>query len=274
MSATKRAACPQCNRGPKDTALSVTTDERGTVEYCHRCGYTSAENHERQRIERAGTAMPRADITASGAPLDWSDRAEAIWRRTLPLRGTVGQSYLEHRGCMLPPKDSHLRFLPASDKYPPSLCAAVSDVRTGRPISLHFTRLAADGRGKAGTQQDKLLLAGHRKKGGVVRLWPDEAVTYGLALAEGIETALVSARIFSPVWSTVDSGNMAEFPVVPGIDCLAVYADHDQAGLRAAVRCASRWQTAGREVAVYRSQLLGEDIADVLERLGARKGTA
>ena len=273
MSTTKRAPCPQCNRGPKDTALAVTSDERGTVEYCHRCGYTSAENHDRPRLERIAPA-PRSNTPKAAEPLDWSDRAEAIWRRTRPLRGTVGQTYLERRGCMLPPADSDLRFLPGSGQYPPSLCARVTDARTAKAISLHFTRLATDGQGKAGTDCDKLLLAGHRKRGGVIRLWRDEAVTYGLALAEGIETALVSARVFAPIWATVDAGNMTEFPLLPGIDCLAVYADHDQAGMRAAVGCAARWQKAGREVAVYRSQLAGEDIADVLARLGTRKGAA
>ena len=217
---TVRRPCPVCDRGARDRALSATTDERGTVSFCHRCGYTHAENFER----RPNIVPVR---TTSAVPLDWSNRAESIWRRTLPLRGSVGQTYLERRGCMLPPRDSHLRFLAPTNKYPPSLCAAVSDVRTAKPISLHFTRLATDGHGKAGTEQDKLLLAGHRKKGGCIRLWPDEAVTYGLAIGEGIETCLAAAHLFTPVWACVDAGNLAAFPVLAGIDCLTIYADHD-----------------------------------------------
>ena len=266
MSTTKRAPCPQCDRGPRDRALAVTTDERGTVEFCHRCGFTRAENFERRPNVTPAPSRP-------AEPLEWSERAESIWRRTLPLHRTVGQTYLEHRGCVLPPQDSDLRFLPGSDKYPPSLCARVTNAETNAPLSLHFTRLASDGCGKAGTEQDKLLLGGHKKKGGVIRLWPDECVTYGLALAEGVETALVSARAFTPIWATVDAGNMAAFPVLSGIDCLAVYADHDQAGMRAAIQCAQRWNKAGREVAVYRSPVAGEDVADILRRIGARKET-
>ena len=268
MSTTTRAPCPQCNKGPRDRALSTTTDERGTVSHCFRCGYASANNTERPHIDPVRSTPPK-----SAEPLGWSDKAEAIWRRTKPLRGTVGETYLLYRGCMLPPPDSDLRFLEQTDRHPPTLCARVTNAQTNRPQTLHFTRLASDGCGKAGTEQDKLLLGGHKKKGGVIRLWPDECVTYGLALAEGVETALVSARAFTPIWATVDAGNMAAFPVLSGIDCLAVYADHDQAGMRAAIQCAQRWNKAGREVAVYRSPVAGEDVADILRRIGARKET-
>ena len=255
MNTTKRAPCPVCDRGPKDTALSVTTDERGTVSYCHRCGFTHAEN-----FERRPEFIP-APNTAD-KPLEWSERAEAIWRRTLPL-GELARVYLQGRGCVLPPRDGDLRFLPAGDKYPPSLCAAVTDARSGKPISLHFTRLAADGRGKAGTEQDKLLLAGHRKKGGIIRLWPDEAVTYGLALAEGIETCLAAAHLFTPVWACVDAGNLARFPVLDGIEALTIFADHDDVGIGAAKICARRWRESGREVRIRKPKQYGLDIADL-----------
>jgi hypothetical protein len=246
--------------------MIVTTDERGTVSYCHRCGYTESHLRERPRIESVRIR--------SAEPLDWSERAETIWRRTWPLKGSIGQTYLEHRGCVLPPTDSHLRFLPASGKYPPSLCAAVSDARTGKPISMHFTRLAADGTGKAGTEQDKLLLAGHRKKGGVIRLWPDEAVTYGLGIAEGIETALAAARVLTPMWATIDASNMATLPTLRCIDCLTIYADHDDAGIRAAQACARNWEGAAREVCIYRSRVPGEDIADMWARIDAQRHAA
>ena len=253
----RRAACPVCGRGPRDKAMKVTTDERGTVAYCHRCGYTECQNQDRPHLEPVRT-------TTSDKPLDWSEKAEAIWRKTLPLKGSIGQTYLEHRGCMLPPADSHLRFLAASGKYSPSLCAAVTDARSGKPTSLHFTRLAADGRGKAGTEQDKLLLAGHRKKGGVIRLWPDEAVTYGLAIAEGIESALAAAHFHTPTWAAIDASNLAGFPVLNGIESLVIYADHDDVGLGAAKICARRWRESGREIRVRRPRTKGWDIADVL----------
>ncbi len=260
---TTRAPCPVCDRGPRDKALARTEDERGVVEFCHRCGYTRAENYERRPLEPIRSA-PKSD-----APLEWSARAQAIWDRTVPLRGTIGQTYLEHRGCILPPADSDLRFIPASDKYPPSLCARVTDAETNAPMTLHFTRLAADGRGKAGGDCDKLLLSGHRKRGGVVRLWPDECVTHGLAIAEGLESALAAAHLHTPIWSTVDAGNLAALPVLVAIESLTVFADHDPAGLKAARTCARRWHAAGREVRIRAPRVFGTDAADVLSGVAA-----
>jgi hypothetical protein len=256
-----RGPCPVCNRGRRDTALSVTTDERGTVEYCHRCGYTASENHER----RSDTSVSSA--STSSPPRDWSTKAEQIWCRTRPLRGSLGETYLRGRGCLVPSADGDLRYLPADERHPPTLCARITDTITARPISLHFTRLAADGRGKAGTDHDKLLLAGHRKRGGVIRLWPDDVVTHSLGVAEGIESALGAAHYHTPVWSAIDASNLSTLSVLAGIECLVVFADHDEAGIQAAQQCAYRWRTAGREVHVWRSKTRGEDAADVARRV-------
>lgn len=259
MSTTTRAPCPVCAKGPKDRALSITTDERGTVSHCFRCGYVKAEHLERRPLEPIRSTAPKSD-----APLEWSERAESIWRRTKPLRGSLGEVYLRHRGCVLPPQDSDLRFLPASDKYRPTLCAKITDAVTNAPLSLHFTRLAVDGRGKAGSEQDKLLLAGHRKRGGVIRLWPDDCVTYGLGVAEGVESALAAAHLHTPVWAAIDASNLAQFPVLPGVDALTIFADHDETGLRAARACARRWADAGREASLVIPTRSGADVADLV----------
>ena len=265
MSNTTRAPCPQCNRGSKDRALARTEDERGVVEFCHRCGFTRAENFGRPPLEPIRSAPPKSD-----APLEWSERAESIWRRTKPLRGSLGEVYLRHRGCVLPQPDSDLRFLEPTDRHPPTLCARVTDAQTNKPLTLHFTRLAADGRGKAGTEQDKLLLAGHRKRGGVVRLWSDEAVTHGLALAEGIESALAAAHIFTPVWAAIDASNLAQFPVLHGVEALTIFADHDNIGIIAAKACARRWHAAGREVRIRAPRVFGTDAADVAREVASQ----
>ncbi|MGH8239103.1 MAG: DUF7146 domain-containing protein [Steroidobacteraceae bacterium] len=100
------------------------------MSYCHRCGYAAAEHRERARYEPARTI-------ARSEPLDWSTRAESVWRRTQSLRGTIGETYLCSRGCTLPPRDSHLRFLPSTDKHPPSLCACVTDARGVSRVGWH-----------------------------------------------------------------------------------------------------------------------------------------
>jgi putative DNA primase/helicase len=210
-----------------------------------------------------GTFTRRTQPTCQNvAPLEWSERAESIWRRTLPL-GSVAQTYLTRRGCRLPPADSDLRYLAPTDRYPPTLCARITDAVTGAPLSLHLTPLAADGSGRG----DRRLLADHRKRGGVVRLWPEEAVTYGLGIAEGIETALAAAHLHAPMWSCIDAGNLTALPVLSGIDSLTIHSDHDDAGIRAAHECAHRWICAGREAVIYRPRVAGEDAADVARRL-------
>jgi len=196
---------------------------------------------------------------APSEPLEWSARAQAIWDRTLPLRGSLGEVYLTHRGCALPPADGDLRYLPPTGRYPPSLCARVTDALTTRPISLHFTELREDGAGRG----DRRLLSGHRKRGGVIRLWPDESVTHGLAIAEGIETALAAAHAYTPVWAAIDAGNLAALPVLAGIETLVIVADHDDAGIRAAHECARRWTAAGCEARIALPPAAGMDAADL-----------
>ena len=264
MTKTTRGPCPVCDRGPKDTALAVTTDEKGTVAYCHRCGFTRAEHLERRPLEPIRSAPAKSE-----QPAEWSATAEGIWRRTQPLGGSLGETYLLYRGCILPPADGDLRFLAPTDRHPPTLCAKITDAVTNAPLSLHFTRLASDGRGKAGGDCDKLLLSGHRKRGGVVRLWPDDCVTYGLGVAEGLESALAAALLFTPIWSTVDAGNMAALSVLAGIESLTIYADNDQAGLKAARECARRWAAAGRDVRIRAPRAEGKDAADVAKEVAA-----
>jgi len=96
---------------------------------------------------------------------------------------------------------------------------------------------------------------------GIVRLSLDEDVLEGLHIAEGLETALdVMAEGFRPCWSTGSTALMAKFPVLAGIECLTVVADHDLngAGLRAASEAADRWQTAGRETHVFQRETPGD----------------
>ncbi|WP_395020191.1 toprim domain-containing protein [Dongia sp.] len=145
------------------------------------------------------------------------------------------------------------------------MMARVTDALTAAPISLHFTRLRGDGSGKAEVEKAKLLLTGHRKAGGCIRLCADEQVQAGLGLAEGIETALrVMADGWHPVWAAIDAGNMATWPVLLGVESLTLFADHDKAGLRSADTCRTRWRDAGRECRIVSPREIGADWADVV----------
>jgi phage/plasmid primase-like uncharacterized protein len=130
---------------------------------------------------------------------------------------------------------------------------------------LHFTRLAPDGKAKAQCERPKRLLAGHRKTGGVIRLTEDAEVTQALGLAEGIETALsVMADGWTPVWASVDAGNMAAFPLLAGIESLTLFADNDASGTgrKAAEECVARWRAASRESRIVMPTRIDSDWND------------
>lgn len=262
---TRRRPCPVCDRGPRDTALAVTRKTDGVVVwFCHRCGARGAANDDR-RGGVSSAVCRRSDPPAvdSGA----AALRDRLWRTSRPLEhGTVAVSYLTQRGCALPSAAADLRWLPEL-RHPsgwagPALLALVTDALTGRPLTLHRTWLAPDGCGKAPVEPPRLLFRGLAKAGGVVRLWPDDALTIGLGIAEGIETALAAARAFQPVWACLDAGNLASLPVLSGVEALTVFADHDPAGLAAADRVCAAWRAAGAEARRWLDPRPGADCND------------
>jgi phage/plasmid primase-like uncharacterized protein len=141
--------------------------------------------------------------------------------------------------------------------------ALVTDALTGEPLTLHRTWVQPGGT-KAPVDKPRLLWPGQPKAGGVVRLWPDAEVAFGLCVAEGIETALTAAIGFQPAWACIDAANLAAFPVLPGIEALTIVADHDTNGVgqRAAEECARRWAEAGVEAMVWANPTPGGDLND------------
>jgi putative DNA primase/helicase len=237
-----RLPCPACDRGRKDTALSVRLEPDGVfVWHCHRlCGM---DGSSRSRDQKTPPQPRQAAPRPAERPRGLSDIARALWAATEPISGAAAD-YLKARACVLPPTDSDLRCMPGlrhpSGYIGPALVALITDVCTAAPLSLHRTWIRPDGR-KADVIPPRLFLKDHPIGGGVIRLWPDEAVTAGLGIAEGIETALSLAHGFAPVWSLIDAGHLAKFPVLNGIEELIIAADNDDAGRKAANECATRW---------------------------------
>lgn len=196
-----------------------------------------------------------------------SEQGHRLWAACAPLAGAA-LAYLAARACVVPPADGDLRMHPAlrhpSGHTGPALVALVTDARTREPLTLHRTWITPDGR-KAEVDPPRLLLGGHRKAGGVIRLWPDEAVSTSLAVAEGIESALSLAHAHQPVWSLIDAGNLASLPALAGIECLVVGADHDPAGTKAARQCASRWHEAGARVYIVTPPQERTDLNDIAQ---------
>ncbi len=269
----------------RSPSFSVIDDQQ--FYYCHGCGATGDAiaflmSHE-------GLSFPEAFKRLSGAagvglaenlkgrndapgkrvtdrPVPRLASSYVAFHQSLgPPRGTVAEDYLVSRGCVVPPDDGDLRFARElrhpSGHIGPAIVALVTHAVTREPMTLHRTWIKPDGT-KADLDKPRLLLGQHQKRCGVIRLWPDEAVTQGLAIAEGIETALTVAHAFTPVWSVIDAGNMAVFPVLDGITSLLIAADHDDAGLRGAEQCAAHWYAAGVEVRIAKSPNKGQDLND------------
>jgi putative DNA primase/helicase len=183
-------------------------------------------------------------------------RVAAILRRAEPIGGTLGERYLLGRG--LDPQIADpvaLRFLPSTAMHPPSLVALITTFHDpAQVLGLQFTLLS-----HAGTKLDRKFMKGTRHKGGVIRLVEDSEVTTELGLAEGTETALSvmtamrrAGRLVLPVWAAMSAGNLAELPLVDGIERLHIFADQDESGVgqKAAETLAKRWREAGREVRI------------------------
>lgn len=251
QSGNHRISCPECGRGERDKSgsLKIESDGRG-VFHCFRCNCThsqrSKQNNRDFRSE-AQIASSRASKKIDGL----SEWAKSLWTESHQLSGPA-LSYLEARKCCPPPPDSDLRWHTGL-RHPnghegPALLALVTNIHTRKPISLHRTWITS--KGKADVTPSRLLLKNHSIKDGVIRLWPDDMVTHGLGIAEGIETALSLAHGCTPVWACIDAGHLASFPVLNGVTNLIIARDMDKAGIEASQKCGQRWANADRFVKV------------------------
>ena len=168
--------------------------------------------------------------------------AMGTWSASISLPGTLGWRYfIERRGLhigMLDDLGHCLRFHGGID----AVIALLTDPITNAPIGVHRTFLNPDG-----TKRERKMLG----KAGVVRLTPDEDVTLGLGITEGIEDGLAALLTgWAPIWCATSAGGIERLPVLDGIDCLTVHADFDNRGMDAAQVCVDRWIAAGREAVI------------------------
>jgi hypothetical protein len=170
------------------------------------------------------------------------------WEHAIPIAGTLAEHYLASRSLTY--SGDAIRYR-ANDR---TMVALMTDAVTAEPTGVHCTYLDRDGH-KTGRKMHG------RARGAVVRLSADEDVEYGLAIAEGIETALATG--FTPIWACLSAGTLERFPVLAGIDCLTIFADNDASGtgIAAAKTCAERWHAADREAIIRIPVEVGVDYA-------------
>lgn len=219
---------------------------------------------ESQKVSRSTSGGLRQSLAS--ADKSRTDYALQLWRETQPIAGTLAERYLTSRGIILPADIDHvIRFHPdcpfGKGRRHPSMMALFSHIHTDAPCGIHRTALTPDCK-----KIDRKWLGECRDA--AIKLSPDSDVSMGLGIAEGIETALsVMQAGWQPVWALGNAGAISRFPVLSGVDCLTVFADHDPPGIEAASACAERWQAAGREVRITYPQSSHSDFND---RIGER----
>jgi putative DNA primase/helicase len=219
-------------------------------------------------------------ISLSPARPDRSDddnrqRAGDIWRAAVDPRGTLVNCYLEHRRLDLPGEVAGevIRYHPAcpmdGERHPAMVCL-VRNILSNEPQAIHRTALTPDGRAvKRDGKTFRMSLV--PIAGGAVKLDPDEHVTQGLCIGEGVETCLTGRqRGLRPGWAVLSTAGVASFPVLPGIEGLHILRENDAnlAGPKACETCAARWRNAGRD-AIFADSECGSDLNDELREAGS-----
>lgn len=154
-----------------------------------------------------------APAKAPESPSDTRALAMAIWSESRDPRGTLGEAYLKSRGLELPSEAANeaIRFLAScpfrAERFPAMVCL-VRNIVTNEPQGIHRTALTQDG--AAIKRNNKTF----RKSlgpllGGAIKIDPDEDVTQGICIGEGVETCLAGRQMepsLRPNWSLISTG--------------------------------------------------------------------
>jgi len=206
---------------------------------------------------------------------DNRQRAGDIWRSAVDPRGTLVHVYLEYRKLDLPDEIAVavIRFHPTAHSETESIPG--HDL----PGSGHLHQRAASNpphgpepAGAAIRRNGKNLPDESRPiKCGTIKIDPDEDVTMGLCIGEGVETCLAGRQKgLRPVWCAISTAGIASFPILPGIECLHILRENDTnlASPKKVEDCASRWRAAGCEV-IIADPASGRDLNDELRGVAA-----
>ena len=207
-------------------------------------------------------ALPPAGTT------DRSDEARAIWEAALDAPQTPAEAYLRSRGITdPPPPDIRFARLPVGRVEPlPCMVVAVRDV-AGEVTGIQRIFLRPDGRGKADMPKPKLSLG--RIAGGAMRFGrvkPGEVLT----VCEGPEDALSIRQMFGlSVWAAAGAANLPAMRFPRHVRRVAIAADNDEAGERAAKEAVRAFTLQGLICRIIRPAAGFKDFNDELMK-GAR----
>jgi putative DNA primase/helicase len=276
--------CPGPGHSARDRSLSVTpsaTAPDGFMVYSHAGDdWQACRDYVRGKLglspflpRQAPKVVPQRERKpVEETPANNREPALRLWREAFEPRGTLVEAYLRNRGLELPSEAANeaIRFHPdcpfEGERFPAMVCL-VRNVRTDEPQAVHRTALSAEGTAiKRKGKTFRMSLA--PIAGGAIKIDPDEDVTRGICVGEGLETCLSGRLIgYRPGWSVLNKNGVADFPVLPGIDGLTIFGEHDekQQSMKAIQSCAERWLAAGKEV-LTAWPMAGNDLNDELRR--------
>ena len=258
--------CPGPSHGPRDRSLSVklsaSAPDGFLVHSFAGDPWQDCRDHVASLLgtERERGPAQRRPIEASQRATklhrdDGRNRALALWRASGDPRGTLAERYLASRKLDLDTDlaGNVLRWHPGIG----AMLALFRDIRTDEPRAICRTFLDQDGR-----KIERKFLG--PVGGCAIKLDADEEVTGGLHIGEGLETCMAARQMgLRPTWALGSAGAVAAFPVLGGIGCLTLLAEHDEVNARAGEQCAARWYEAGREV-IITEPVGGKDLNDAL----------
>ena len=181
--------------------------------------------------------------------------ALALWDASIDPRGTPAEVYFASRALAF--DDDIAGSVIRWNARISAVVALFRNIRTGEPQAVGRTLLDANAR-----KIERKFLG--PVGGAAIMLDGFEAVTGGLHVGEGVETCQAARQLgLRPAWALGSAGAIAAFPVLGGIECLTLLAEHDDASAKAVQACGARWHAAGREVLINHP-IGGKDLNDAV----------
>jgi hypothetical protein len=190
--------------------------------------------------------------------------ARGIFDEAKPIRGSLAETYLESRNIHdVARMIDDIRYHATCPRYSgpryivqPALVIAMRSVATNSVVAIQRIFLTRSGR-----KDGKGMMLGPAS-GAAMKL--QHLQNHALHICEGLETGLsILAMDQGPVWAVGSTSNMQNFPILDSVNKLAIWADNDEAGLKAAAMCEQRWTSARKTVEVHTPKKGARDFNDV-----------
>lgn len=246
-----------CHAGCEQRAVIAALQDLGLWQP----GSVRGEPHYGARSDRA---FNRDDDRARTA------KALQLWCAGKPADESLVRIYLRSRGIRIRPPGIikfHSGLKHRTGSIWPAMIALVTRGPDNRPIGVHRTYLARDGRAKAPIEPNRMMLGPCR--GGAVRLAP---AGDPLMVGEGIETCLAAMQATGHgTWAALSTSGLRTLDLPSAVKDVIVLADGDAPGEAAALAAAVRWRHEGRRVRIARAPP-GADFNDVLLNRSSSSG--